>query len=192
MKWFYALVLVLPFSAQAQQSGPASGYSFPQKFGAAELVNVEDFEAKQPGLGQVGQYKFQGWRFSVYVYDKRRTDLPDRPDPNATKAELDASVADILEARKLGHYARADEGAAFAIPPTATPPTFQCRSFVLQPTPRAGTAAQPPYDSFICVATAKKKYFKLRISSTTPTGDQATVFTPVAASIELFGRQILR
>jgi hypothetical protein len=178
--------------AFAQKPPGKSPYTFPKKIGAAELVNVEDFEPKTPGLGQVGQYSFQGWRLSIYVYDKQRTDIADTPTLAQIKPELDAAAGEILEAKRQGYYARADEGTAFAIPPMGTPPVFHCRSFILQPTAKPPVQAQPPYESYVCVTTAKKSFAKLRLSSTTPPGDQATVFTPVAASIELVGRMLLR
>ncbi len=196
----FATALILANSPSfAQQRAPEpkagdakTGYTFPQKIGIAQLANVEDFEAKDPGLGQVGQYTFQGWRMSMYVYDKRRTDLADTPNPAQIKSELDLSVADIQEAKKLGHYARIDEGAAFAMPPTAQPPIFQCRTFVIRLAAKPGVQPQPPYDSYMCVTTSRKKFVKLRLSSTTPTGDQATVFVPVVAAIEMVGRMLQR
>ncbi len=188
-----ALVAVPAYaqSATPPQAKP-SGYTFPQKIGLAQLVNVEDMEGKNPGLGQVGQYTFQGWRMSLYVYDKKRADIAEAPNAAQIKAELDYSVGDIHEAKKLGHYTRVDEGTGFSMPPMATPPVFQCRSFIIQPAPKAG--AQPPaaYESYMCVTTMRRKFLKLRLSSTTPPGDQATVFTPVAAAIEMTARMIQR
>lgn len=182
--------------ALAQSAAPpqpkSSGYTFPQKIGIAQLVNVEDMEAKNPGLGQVGQYTFQGWRMSLYVYDKKRADIAETPNAAQIKAELDYSVGDIHEAKKLGHYTRLDEGTGFFMPPMATPPVFQCRSFIIQPATEAGAQPPAPYESYMCVTTMRRKLLKLRLSSTTPPGDQATVFTPVAAAIEMTARMIQR
>lgn len=187
-------VVALVAAAATAVSQPATkpAYTFPQKIGVAQLANVEDFEAKDPGLGQVGQYTFQGWRMSMYVYDKRRTDLADTPNAAQIKAELDLSVGDILEAKKLGHYSRVDEGTMFFMPPLATPPVFQCRSFVIQTTTKPAAQPTTPYESYMCVTTMRKKFVKMRFSSTTPSGDQATVFTPVAAALELTARMLQR
>lgn len=184
------LAAARPASALAQGAAPA--FSFPKKIGVAELVNTEDFEPKSPGLGQVGQYTFQGWRLSMYVYDKKRTDIADTPNAGQIKPELDASVADIFEAKRQGHYSRVDEGTPFSMPPMGTPPVFQCRAFIIQMAPKPNGPASAPYESYMCVTTSRRKFVKLRLSSTTPPGDQATVFTPVAASVELIGRMLQR
>lgn len=187
-------VVLAVVPAIAQQGAPAArpAFDFPKKIGVAELQSVEDFEAKSPGLGQVGQYVFQGWRMGMYVYDKQRKGIANGPDAAQIKTELDQSVGDIFEAKKLGHYAAVDEGVQFAIPPTGAPPVFHCRGFRIQFAAKAGEALRPPYDSYMCVTTSRQRYVKLRLSSTTPSGDQATVFTPVAAAIELVGRMLQR
>ena len=192
---FWCVVLaaaaLLPDAGIAQTAVASnSAYTFPQKIGIAQLTNVEDFEGKNPGLGQVGQYTFQGWRMSMYVYDKKRTDIADVSNGQQMKTELDYSVGDILEARKLGHYVRVDEGAPMQMPPLYAPPVFHCRTFVIQAAPKAGAQPSPAYESYLCVTTMKKKFIKLRLSSTTPHGDQATVFTPVAAAIEMTARML--
>ncbi len=181
-------------AASCAQPVPAvqGGYTFPQKIGIAQLVNVEDFESKQPGLGQVGQYTFQGWRMSLYVYDKRRADIPVAPAAEQIKAELDVAAGDIHEAMRLGHYTRLEEGTPFQMPPLAKPPLFHCRSFILQATARPGDRPSQSYESYLCVTTLRRKFIKLRISSTTPPGDQATVFAPVAAAIEMTARMLLK
>jgi hypothetical protein len=186
---------ICALSAQAQRAEPGKpDFTFPQKVGPAELVGTEDFEAKQPGLGQLGRYKFQGWTMGVYVYDRGRRDLPDTAVDALVKPELAGAAADLMEARKLGHYADVAEGHPFAIPPAATRGVFQCRSFRLTRRQESGQAPSPrdTYDSFVCVTIAKKRFVKLRLSSETPSGDQATVFTPAAAAIELFGRVLQR
>lgn len=175
-------------SAAFAQARP--DYQFPQKIGPAELIGVEDFEAKDPGMGKAGRYKFQGWTMGVYVYDKKRSDIAPASNPAQAKAELDTAAGELIEVKRLGHYTRLDEGTAFAIPPTQ--PIFWCRAFTAQLAAKAGAAQQPAFDTYTCVTTSKQRFVKLRITSTTPAGDQATVFTPVAAAIELFGRQLQR
>lgn len=189
-----AALVPAPALSQTADKAPAkpAAYTFPQKIGIAQLANVEDFEAKNPGLGQVGQYTFQGWRMSLYVYDNNRADIAETPNAQQIKAELDNAVGDINEARKRGHYTRVDEGTGFFMPPMATPPVFQCRSFIIQPAPKADAQPPAPYESYMCVTTMRRKFLKLRLSSTTPPGDQATVFTPVAAAIEMTARMIKR
>ena len=190
------LVAPATFAAaqNAPQKAPGAGYNFPQKFGQAELVGTQDFEAQTPGLGQVGQYKFQGWRMSVYVYDKQRKDLADTARADQSIPELDEAVKDVHAAQKQGHYLKVEDGTAFAIPPIPNAGTFYCRSLKITAKPKDNTQPRPEdtYESYRCVSTSRKKFVKLILSSETPWGNPATVFTPVAASIELFGRIMQR
>lgn len=178
--------------AQSPQPAPG-GFNFPQKIGLAELVNVQDFEKQSPGLGQVGQYRFQGWRMSVYVYDKKRTDIPDVANVEQSKAEANEGVLDVRELQRRGEYVKVEEGQTFAVPPFATSAQFFCRSLRLQRKAQANaTKAEDDYDSFICATTWKKKFVKVRLSAETPSSSPATVFVPTVSALELLGRMLGR
>ena len=183
--------------ALAQAPAPAppapGAFAFPPKIGLAELVNTQDFEKDQPGLGQLGQYRFQGWRMGVYVYDKKRTDIPAEAHPEQSRAEANEGVLDVRELLKRGEYVKVEEGQPFAVPPFATPAQFFCRSLRLQrkPQPNA-TKPEDLYDSFICVTTWKKKFVKVRLSADTPSSSPATVFVPAVSALELLGRMLGR
>jgi hypothetical protein len=182
------LVFLAASPAIAQQPAAKTPYTFPQKIGIAQLVNTEDFEAKQPGQGQVGRYTFQGWTMSMFVYDAGRNNIAAAPDAAQSRQELDVSAAGLLELQTRGQFAKIEEGAPFAIPPMAKPPIFHCRSFIIQP----GAEAAKAYERYICLTTSRGRFIKVFVQSTTPPGDQATVFTPVAAALEVTGRMLQR
>ncbi len=195
-----ALLLPLVFGASLAlaQAPPATtpapgAFTFPPKIGLAELVNVQDFEKQSPGLGQVGQYRFQGWRMGVYVYDKKRTDIPAEANPEQSRAEANEGVLDVRELQKRGEYVKVEEGQPFAVPPFPVPAQFFCRSLRLErkPQPNA-TKPEDLYDSFICATTWRKKFVKVRLSAETPASSPATVFVPAVSALELLGRMLGR
>ena len=151
----------------AQQAPPAlTGADMPLTLGQAKRGEIKDFEASNPGLGQAIAYQAPGWRNTLFVYDLKRKDLPEKADAALIAPQLQQAAGDILTLKKRGDYADVHEGLAFTVP-TGANPRFHCKSYVLKSaTPLGGVkSASSEFDSYLCVTTWRKKFVKARMTT---------------------------
>ena len=138
----------------------------PLTLGLSKRGEIKDFEATNPGLGQAVQYALPGWRNTLFVYDLKRTDIPEAADAAVIAPQLAQAAADILTLKQRGDYADVEEGLAFTVPSGANA-RFHCKSYVLKsPTPLGGVkSATSEFDSYLCVTTWRQKFVKARLTT---------------------------
>ncbi len=153
--------------ASAQQAPPGlTGADMPLIIGQAKRGEVKDFEGSNPGLGQAIAYQAPGWRNTLFVYDLKRKDLPEKADAAVIAPQLQQAAGDILTLKKRGDYADVEEGLSFTVP-AGSNPRFHCKSYVLKSaTPLGGVkSASSEFDSYLCVTTWRKKFVKARMTT---------------------------
>lgn len=163
-----AVALACSTVAATAQLAPLglTGTDMPLTLGQAKRGEIKDFEASNPGLGQAIAYQLPGWRNTLFVYDLKRKDLPEKADAKVIAPQLQQAAGDILTLKKRGDYAEVEEGLAFMVPAGANP-RFHCKSYVLKSaTPLGGIkSASSEFDSYLCVTTWRKKFIKARMTT---------------------------
>lgn len=133
------------------------GQKFPPNVAGYKVVGSHDFESRTPGLGYSYRYQRGPRQWAdVYVYDKRRSDIPERYDAGVSTAELAVANGDIAKAAQAGAYRSATPRENFSIP-AAGKPRFDCSSFLIV----APDGEQR--DSVACVTNRAGKFIKVRL-----------------------------
>jgi hypothetical protein len=134
-----------------------SGFAFPDRVGAFVRAAVQDYEKKQPGLGQGIAYTSGPWLANVYVYDMRRTSIPDDPASDVLKSQFAQAQDDIFTSRRQGRWLTVELKRTFMYPESGTP-RLNCADFKLR------TRENADVDSLLCVGAARNKFMKFRVT----------------------------
>ena len=149
-------LFLLPVVAITEQL-TVSGLAFPDSVGGFIRGQVQDYEKSHPGFGQSIAYARGPWRADVYVYDLRRSSIPDDPASDAIRQEFEQAKADVFQARQRGAWQSAELDRTFTLPERG-PPRFSCASFTLV------SKANVEVDSTLCVTAARNKFVKFRVT----------------------------
>lgn len=152
-----ALALFLLPAAVIAEPITVAGLSFPDSVGGFMRGPVQDYEKTHPGFGQSVAYGQGPWRADVYVYDLRRSSIPDDPASDAIRQEFEQAKGDVFKARQRGAWQRAELDRTFTLPERG-PPRFTCASFTLV------SKANVAVDSTLCVTASKNKFVKFRVT----------------------------
>jgi hypothetical protein len=151
----FALFL-LPVAAIAQQL-TVSGLTFPDSVSGFARGPVQDYEKTHPGLGQSVAYERGPWRADVYVYDLRRSSIPDDPHSEAIRQQLLQAKLDVYRAQQRGAWQKAELYRSFTLPEHGVQ-RFSCASFTLV------SPVNVEVDSTLCVTGSKNKFVKFRVT----------------------------
>jgi len=152
-----ALVLLLVSGPAAAEPLTVSGFAFPDRVGDFARAAMQDYEKKQPGLGQGVAYTRGPWLANVYVYDMRRASIPDDPASDVLKSQFAQAQDDIFTSRRQGRWLAVELKRTFMYPESGTP-RLNCADFKLR------TRENADVDSTLCVGGAKNKFLKFRVT----------------------------
>jgi hypothetical protein len=157
-----ALVLLLLTAPSRAEPITVSGIRFPDGVGSFARGSVQDFEKSHPGLGQSIAYAAGPLRANIYVYDLRRSSIPDSPASEIIKTQFEQAKGDVFRARQQGAWQKVQLKRSFNLPESGTP-RFICALFTLV------NKQDVTLDSTLCVAGARNKFVKFRVTG--PPGD---------------------
>jgi hypothetical protein len=150
------------------------GLRAPEEIAGFTLNDSTNFEKSKPGDGYGLDYSQSGWKLDVFVYDLRRSAIPDDVNTAIVRAEFERSRADAFLAQPRGLYAQVYLRRNFTIE-DGKRTRFQCAAFHLT---RDGAK---PQDGFLCVTSWNNKFIKLRLSTLSSSDSEATARKFVAA-----------
>ena len=157
----FAALLLAAGAALAQQPLTLFGLTFPDRIAGTQRMPPHDFESKNPGLGYSVEYRTQGWKIDVYVYDLGRSSIPDDPQSEAVTGQLAQATGDIYKS-----YGQVETRLTYAILDDAAHVRFLCRSF-------GYNDKQGPRDSYLCVTSARGKFVKFRLTTERRPGSES-------------------
>lgn len=161
-----ALASFLLSCAASAEPLTVSGLTFPDSIAEFARGPSRNYEKDNPGLGYSVGYRRGSWTATVYVYDQRRASIPDDLQSDIIKAEFAAAKRDILDGARRGVWRKAELLRDFNLP-TAGRPRFTCASFTI--VNKEGVEL----DSTLCVAAARNKFVKFRVTGPRQGTDRA-------------------
>ena len=156
-------LVMLTGAAAAQQSVAYFGLQFPKAIAGAQIGEPHDFESKSPGLGYSVNYRLSGGWIDVYIYDLRRSSIPDDATSEPVKGQLLQATRDVFN-RKGATNIKAK--LRYALLDDTAHVRFLCTSFAL-------SEQGAPLDSYLCVTSWKNKFVKFRMSARRRAGSDA-------------------
>lgn len=152
-----ALVLMVLTIPVMGETITVSGLPFPGGVGSFVRGVVQDFEKTRPGLGQSISYAGEPSRANIYVYDLRRSTVPDGSASEAVTAQFEQAKSDIYRARQQGAWQKVELKRSFSLP-VGGMPRFTCALFGLV------NRQNITLDSTLCVTGSKNKFVKFRVT----------------------------
>lgn len=146
-------------TAHAIASVTVFGLKAPEEVGGYRLNDSTNFERNKPGEGYGLDYSQPGWKLDVFVYDLKRSAIPDDAKSAIVRAEFERSREDVFLAQPRGLYAQVYLRRNFTIEDSAKRTRFQCAAFHLT---RDGAK---PQDGFLCVTSWNNKFIKFRMTT---------------------------
>jgi len=174
--WFAAANLMAIASADAQ-TAPVTvfGLRAPEEVGGFRLNDSTNLERNKPGDGFSLDYSQPGWKLDVFVYDLRRTAIPDDAKSAIVRAEFERSREDVFLSQPRGLYAQVYLRRNFTIDDPGKRTRFQCAAFHLT---RDGAK---PQDGYLCVTSWNNKFIKFRMTTLSDRENEATARKFMAA-----------
>ena len=165
-----ALVLLAAATtaAHAIASVTVFGLKAPEEVGGFRLNNSMNFERSKPGEGYSLDYSQPGWKLDVFIYDLKRSAIPDDAKSAIVRAEFERSREDVFLAQPRGLYAQVYLRRNFTIEDSAKRTRFQCAAFHMT---RDGAK---PQDGFLCVTSWNNKFIKFRMTTLSDRDTEAT------------------
>jgi hypothetical protein len=173
-----ALVLLAAATtaAHAIASVTVFGLRAPEEVGGFRLNDSMNFERSKPGEGY-SLYSQPGWKLDVFIYDLKRSAIPDDAKSAIVRAEFERSREDVFLAPPRGLYAQVYLRRNFSIEDSAKRTRFQCSAFHMT---RDGAK---PQDGFLCVTAWNNKFIKFRMTTLSDRDTEATARQHMAAWI---------
>jgi hypothetical protein len=125
-----------------------------------------DYEKTHPGLGHSVQFIRPGWRIDVYVYNARHDSIPDNPQSDLVKGQLEGARRDIFEMQQRGNYRDVEVTRNYAVERNGRT-RFICSALTFH-----HNRTNADVDSYVCVSSWNNKFIKIRM--TTARGGAAT------------------
>jgi hypothetical protein len=156
-----ALVLSAAAMAPVLAVAPVTvfGLRAPEVISGFTLNDSTNFERIRPGDGFGLDYSQSGWKLDVFIYDLKRSAIPEDPKSAILRAEFERARADAFLAQPSGIYAQVYLRRNFTIDDTTRRTRFQCAAFHLT---RDGAK---PQDGYLCVTAWNNKFVKLRLTT---------------------------
>jgi hypothetical protein len=152
-------VLVLGALATARAGETYFGLTFPDRIGDARIGSTRDFETTDPGLGYGVKYEKPGWAIDVFIYDLRRSSIPDDLDSDVLKAQVAQAEGDVFEQQKRGNYANVKVTGSYVIKDPRGQPRFLCEDFSYL-RQNVGNV-----DSYLCITGWNNRFVKFRLTT---------------------------
>ena len=173
----FALVLLAAAitAAHAIASVTVFGLKAPDEIGGFRLNDSMNFERSKPGDGYGLDYSQPGWKLDVFIYDLKRSAIPDDAKSAIVRAEFERSREDVFLAQPRGLYTQVYLRRNFTIEDPAKRTRFQCAAFYLR---RDGAK---PQDGFLCVTSWNNKFIKFRMTTLSDRDTEATARNHMAA-----------
>src|SRR5436190_5068556 len=158
-------LFALVFAAAA--IGPAYGIASVTVFGLKAPEDIDgftlndsvNFERAKAGEGYGLDYSRPGWKLDVYIYDLKRSAIPDDAKSAIVRAEFERSREDAFLAQPRGLYAQVYLRRNFTVEDAKKQTRFQCAAFHMT---RDGAK---PQDGFLFVSALKHKFVKFRMTT---------------------------
>lgn len=156
-----ALVLLAAATTAAHAVAPVTvfGFKAPEEVGGFRLNDSVNFERSKPGEGYGLDYSQPGWKLDVFIYDLRRSAIPDDAQSAIVRAEFERSREDVFLAQPRGLYAQVYLRRNFTVEDPGKRTRFQCAAFYLT---RDGAK---PQDGYLCVTSWNNKFIKFRMTT---------------------------
>lgn len=152
-----ALALLALTTAALAEPVTVSGIVFPDRIGEFARGPGRDYEKTDPGLGYSFVYRREPWTATVFVYDQRRTAIPDGPSSDVVKSEFEQAKRDVVDSVRAGAWRKADIIRDFTLPERGKP-RFACATLSLV------DQLNVVRDSTLCLTAAKGKFVKFRVT----------------------------
>jgi hypothetical protein len=149
-------------AAAAKEPLTIYGLRFPDRIAGAERGEPHDFEKANPGLGHSVQYRMPDWSITVYIYDMGRTSIPDDPQSDVVKSQLEDARREVFQVRSNVEWKR-----DFSIGSESRKVRFICGVFAF-----TGKASER-LDGLLCLTAWKNKFVKFRLTTSARKGSEA-------------------
>lgn len=143
---------------EAKQPVTLLGLEFPEKIAGTKIGSHRNFEATEPGLGHGIEYTAGGWKINVYIYDLKKTGIPEDPKSVVVSSQFEQARGDIFAAGERGLYKDVAIRKTFLLSDLAGRPRFQCGAFTFVHS-KAGEV-----DSYLCLTGWQGKFVKFRMT----------------------------
>lgn len=153
------------------------GLKAPDEIEGFTLNDLTNFEKIKPGDGYGLDYSQSGWKLDVFIYDLKRSAIPEDAKSAIVRAEFERVRADAFLAQPRGVYAQVYLRRNFTIDDPSKRTRFQCAAFHLT---RDGAK---PQDGYLCVTSWNNKFVKLRFTTLADSNTEAAARKYVAAWI---------
>jgi hypothetical protein len=176
-RWLTAMLLLAATAtaAHAIASVTVFGLKAPEEIGGFRLNDSINFERTKPGEGYSLDYSQPGWKLDVFIYDLKRSAIPDDIKSAIVRAEFERARADAFLAQPRGLYAQVYLRRNFTIEDSAKRTRFQCAAFHMT---RDGAK---PQDGFLCVTSWNNKFVKFRMTTLSDRDTEATARSHMSA-----------
>jgi hypothetical protein len=166
----FAGLVTLAFLSAAIVAAEASvaflGLTFPDRVEDAQLGQSHDFEKDRPGLGYSVTYLQPRWKIDVYIYDQRQKSIPDGPESDIVKNQLQQAQGNILELQRRGYYANVEIKRSYVRRDENGQAKFLGADFSYV------ALEKTKVDSFLCLVGWNNKFVKFRLTSEAHDGSE--------------------
>jgi len=137
------------------------GLTIPEQVaGLPRAAQLRDYEKKYPGFGYSVAFKRPGWTITVYIYTLNLKSIPDDPTSEVMKDQLAQSKAEVFALEKKGNYSNVVVTSDYTVNDATGRTRFICSSFTY-----IHNRLERSVDSYLCVTSWKKKFFKIRMTT---------------------------
>ena len=174
-----ALVLLAAATtaAHAIASVTVFGLKAPEEVGGFRLNELDELRAFETGRRLQPRLLAAGLKLDVFIYDLKRSAIPDDAKSAIVRAEFERSREDVFLAQPRGLNAQVYLRRNFSIEDSAKRARFQCAAFHMT---RDGAK---PQDGFLCVTSWNNKFIKFRMTTLSDRDTEATARQHMAAWI---------
>ena len=170
-----ALVLLAAATtaAHAIASVTVFGLRAPDEVGGFRLNDSMNFERSKPGEGYSLDYSQPGWKLDVFIYDLKRSAIPDDA-KSAMCGPSSSARARTCSWRSRGACTLRSTCGAISPSRTAKRTRFQCAAFHV-------TRGAKPQDGFLCVTSWNNKFINFRMTTLSNPNTEAAARQHMAA-----------
>jgi len=151
------LLAALGGAVVAQEPLKMFDLTIPYLVGGLPHGQLRDHEKTSPGLGYSVPFQRQGWLIDVYLYDLGMSSIPDNPNSDVMKRQLEQAKDDVFEFERRGYYTNVVVKSDYTVNDGTGRTRFVCSAFTYVHKQIGGIV-----DSYLCVTGWKNKFFKIR------------------------------
>jgi len=136
------------------------GLRLPPEIAGARREAVTDYEKANPGLGYSVGYRLPDWTTDIYIYDLKRSAIPDDPNSAVVRTERDHAKNDVFMLGQRGTYRNVTARQDYIIPDASGRTRFVCSALTY-----FHVARNTELDSYLCLSGWHGKFVKFRMST---------------------------